>query len=164
MVVMREMPAWGVGHKAAAEFGVTYASYADALEGLPLYAIEEGVVRWNRAEGHKDLSMGGFPPRPAQLYALATEGKRELYLAAWRAKKALEWVEKQGVEWTPERKRAEREKAIAMGFLNPDGSSVPLAPARRFSDAPRPRMTPQQVAAQLRAAAERGGDDVGEVI
>src|SRR5215469_5980253 len=40
--VGRAMPAWGVPMKSAAEYGVTFASYADALESLPLWAIEEG--------------------------------------------------------------------------------------------------------------------------
>jgi hypothetical protein len=126
-VIMREMPAWGVSQKHAGEFGVTYASYADALEGLSLYAIEEGVARWNKAEGHEDLKMGGFPPRPAQLFALANEGKLELYMAAYRAKLALEYVERQA----PLPKSAEEQAANAAKI-----KEMMAAPARKFPPQP----------------------------
>lgn len=163
-VVMREMLAWGVPAKHAAEWGVTYASYADALEGLPLYAIEDGVVRWNRAEGHRDLSMGGFPPRPAQLFALANEAKRELFMAAYRAKLALQHVEKQGVEWTPERKRAERAKMIAMGLLTEDGKPAFSIKAKSMPSLA-PRVSQHEIAERIRAKASPAPyDDVGVVV
>lgn len=168
-VVMREMPAWGVSPKHAAEWGVTYASYADALEGLSLYAIEEGVARWNRGEGHKDLSMGGFPPRPAQLYLLANEGKRELYMAAYRAKLALEYVERQAPRQVP----AEETAKVAEDFR----ALASTLRGRAMPEAPRPKFSQHELAEQLRrtdAQARQGGapisrshiepEDSGEVL
>lgn len=158
-IVMREMPAWGVGAKHAAEYGVTYASYADALEGHSVYAVEEAVVRWNSGQRIDDLKMGGFPPRPAQLGLLAQEAKTELYMAAYRCGLALKHIEKKPEVWTPERKRAEREKAIAMGLLTPDGK-VNFEIKPRSMDAPRPTRPPSAVAQELRAMA----DDLGDVV
>lgn len=169
MVVAREMPAWGVSTKHAGEFGVTYASYADALEGLSLYAVEEGVARWNRGEGHKDLAMGGFPPRPAQLFLLANEGKRELYMAAYRAKLALEYAEVKA----PRQVSPEEAKKVAEDFR----ALASSLRGRAMPDAPRPKLSQHELAEQLRrsdAQARHGGapisrrhieaDDSGEVL
>lgn len=154
-VIAREMPAWGVTTKHAAEFGVTYASYADALEGLSLYGIEEGVLRWNRGEGHKDLSMGGYPPRPAQLYALAKLGQGELWMAAYRAKLALEHVEK-----TAPREISEEERqAVADGLKELAATFT----ERWTPQEQRPTKTPHQVAEELRAIAARG-EEIGDVL
>jgi hypothetical protein len=159
--VMREMPAWGVSHKNAGEWGVTYASYADALEGLSIYAIEDGVVRWNRGEDQPDLKMGGFPPRPAQLYILAQKSQQELHMAAYRVKRALEHVEAKSVEWTPERKAAEKARAIEMGLLNPDGSlAFKIGAVKGMPEAARPTTSRHDLAEKLRQAA----DDVGDVL
>lgn len=159
-IIRREMPAWGVGAKTAEDYGVTFASYADALEGHSVYCIEEAVVRWNSGQRVKDLQMGGFPPRPAQLGLLAQEAKTELYMAAYRAKKAVDYVEDKRVEWTPERRREERQKAIAAGYLTKDGAlQLPPAPPNPLHDA-RPGRSPHQVAERLRAMA----DGVGDVI
>jgi hypothetical protein len=155
-VVMREMPAWGVSQKHAGEFGVTYASYADALEGLSLYAVEEGVARWNRAEGHEDLKMGGFPPRPAQLFALANEGKRELYMAAYRAKLALEWAE----EKVPRQVDPEEAAKVDNDFR----ALASTLKGRAMPEATKPRFSQHELAAQLRRSAPRVEDDAGEVL
>lgn len=170
-VMVREMPAWGVSTRHAGEFGVTYASYADALEGMPLYAIEDGVVRWNRAEGHKDLSMGGFPPRPAQLYALAGEARRELFMAAYRARLATEYVEAH----VPRQVPPEEAEKVAADFK----ALAATLRGRPMPEAPRPRQTQHALAEQLRAAAgqakrfgapvsrkdiEPPADDVGDVV
>lgn len=169
LIIRREMPAWGVSAKAASDWGVAYASYADAMEGLCLYAIEEGVARWNRAEGHKDLSMGGFPPRPAQLFALANEGKRELYMAAYRAKLALEWAE----DKLPRQVDPEETAKVAEDFR----ALAASLKAKPMPEEPRPHMSQHAMAEQLRrtdAQARQGGapisrshieaDDVGEVL
>lgn len=127
-VMVREMPAWGVSTKHAGEWGVTYASYADALEGLPLYAVEDGIVRWNRGEGHEDLKMGGFPPRPAQLYALAAEGRRELFMAAYRARLAMEYVEEKLPPPISEEERARNAAAIREMMAKPREHLPPQPP------------------------------------
>lgn len=151
-IVMREMPAWGVSTKHAGELGVTFASYADTLEGLSAYAVEEGIARWNRGEGHKDLAMGGFPPRPAQLFALASEGKRELYMAAYRAKLALEYAE----DITPRQIDPEQAAKVAADFRDLAASLK----AKPMPEAPRPHMSQHAMAEQLRrsdAQARQGG-------
>lgn len=159
VTIMREMPAWGVSTKAAGEWGVTYASYADALEGLPLYAIEEGIIRWNRGEGMATLAMGGFPPRPAQLYLLANEGLRELRMASYRCKLATgdavaPKIEKDRPKVTEEDRKliGEQFRALAKNL----GVTGVQKPPSAFS----PRPSPQQMAEQLRARA----DEVGDVI
>lgn len=172
-IMLREMPAWGVSPKHAGEWGVTYASYADALDGLPVYAVEEGVVRWNRAEGHKDLSMGGFPPRPAQLFALANEGKRELYMAAYRAKLAMEYVERQAPPPKSEAELAANAAAIREMMAKPQRRLPPQPPGVTmmawaqhcrdndlFEEGPPvpltsiPRRSPHEAAEEIRAHAQ----------
>lgn len=151
----RAMPAWGVSTKQAGEWGVTYASYVDALEGMPLWAIEEGIVRWNRGEGHKDLAMGGFPPRPAQLCILANEARRELFMAAYRAELAVKYVEQKAPrQVSDEERQAVRDglKQLALNFRT-----------RAIPDAPAPTRSRQELAAQLLAKAERH-EDVGDVV
>lgn len=125
-IIMREMPAWGVGTKQAEEYGVTYASYADALEGLSGYLIEEAVVRWNQGLRQENLKDAGFPPRPAQLAMLAQEAKIELYTAAYRARMALAYVEKE----LPRQISDEERKDVGSMF-------------RELAAAPRPKIPPQ---------------------
>lgn len=156
--VMREMPAWGVSTKAAGEWGVTYASYADAMEGLPLYAIEEGIIRWNRGEGMATLAMGGFPPRPAQLYLLANEGLRELRMAAYRCKLALGEATAPRVEKDRPKVTEDERKKIGEDFRR---LAATLGVTGPKTAAPiRPGTSPQQMAEHLR----RRADEVGDVI
>lgn len=180
-IIMREMPAWGVGSKQAAEFGVTYASYADALEGLSAYLVEEAVVRWNNGQRQGSLKDAGFPPRPAQLAMLAQEARNELYMAAYRAKLALQYVEKEIPRQITEEERKEvgpmfRELAAAPrpsfppqppgitmadwirkcreeGLVNEPGAEPPRAPGQ----------TKAEMAEALRAHAA-AEDDPGDVI
>lgn len=151
--VARHMPAWGVAPKTAEVWGVTYSSYADALAGMPLYAIEQAIIRWNRGDGQKDSAAGGFPPRPAQLFKLADEAKRELHMAAYRAKLVLRDSQgAYGEEWTPERKKAERQKMIDQGLLTKDGKPNFAIGGKGIPSIPR-KESPQELAAQLRASA-----------
>lgn len=157
--IMREMPAWGVSTKAAGEWGVTYASYADALEGLPLFAIEEGIIRWNRGEGMATLAMGGFPPRPAQLYLLANEALRELRMATYRCRLATGEVTAPRIEADRPKTTPEERKKIAEDFRRLAASLGTSGP--KSSDTVRaPGPTPQQMAQQIRQRA----DDVGDVV
>lgn len=192
--VARSMPAWGVGTKHAAEWGVTYASYAEALEGMPLYCVEDAIRRWNRGEVHKDLAAAGFPPRPAQLALLAADSRRELLMAAYRAKLAVEHVEQQQAKPRfTEEERARNAEAIKAMLAKPVKHVPPQPPgvsavewARRCREegnlldqpvpAPRRHATPQEAAqALLREAsgvARAGGapisqrhiDDPGDVV
>lgn len=174
-IIARRMVAYGITANAAYSHGVTWESYLSALEGLPPHAIEDAFDRWGRGEGVKDVVAAGFPPRPPQLALLAQTAKREVFSAVYRARKALEHVEKTGVEWTPERKRIEREKMIAAGYLNQDGSpNMGDLKLRGMPEHERPRQSSQEAAEAIRRSAEardrgmpvsrRHADDVGDVI
>ncbi len=156
--VMREMPAWGVPLKTAGVMGVTFASYADALEDFSLYAVEEAIARWNSGQAVDNIKDAGFPPRPAQLALLAADVRGEVYMARYRVKLALEYVEKT----VPRITEAEREERGAqlrdlLGELGARRKPNPLEDTR-------PRLTPAQVAEQLRAAAPAPKSEVGDVI
>ncbi len=162
-VIARRMVAYGVTSNLAFSHGVTWDSYVGAFEGLPLYAIEDAFDRWDRGEGVKDIAAAAFPPRPPQLALLAVQAKQEVFTAAYRAKKALAHVEKEGVEWTRERRLAERQKMIDAGYLNPDGSPNITLKSRGMPSAPRPAFSQHELAEQLRrtdAEARRGGAPV----
>ena len=152
-VIVRKMPAYGVTAKHANEWGVTFESYLTALDGFPLYAVEDAFARWDRGEGTKTIEAAGFPPRPPQVALLAQEGKREIFTAAYRARKALLQVEKRGVEWTAERKREERQKMIDQGLLTPEGKPNFTVGAKPMPNVP--RRDPHEVAEQLRNAEAR---------
>ena len=155
-IVGREMPAWGVSAKHAAEYGVTFGSYVDALEGLSAYCIEEGVVRWNSGQRQEDLKSAGFPPRPAQLAMLATEARNELFMAAYRAKLAVQHAEEKAPRVISDEERAQVKAGMAdllRQIGSPKGMPEPV----------RPTVSPHEMAERLRAASARQ-DDVGEVI
>jgi hypothetical protein len=156
-ILIRHAPAYGVHAKNAAEWSMLFGTYLDALAGLPAYAIEDAFLRWNRGEGHADIRMAGFYPKAPQLVILAQAGKAELYTAAWRARRALEYVEKKLPHPISEDERkanSERLKALA-DTLAGGGRSVASA-------APAPGLTRHQMAERIRAAATPG--DVGDVI
>lgn len=175
--VAGQMPAWGVSAKAAEVWNLTYASYADALDGMPLYAVQEAIIRWNQGKAVKDIAAAGFPPRPAQLVTLAEEAKRELYMAAYRVGLALK-TEEAAEAWTPERKREERQKMIDQGLLTEDGKPNFALGGKPIPN-DRPKIDQHALAEQLRAAAgqarrfgapvsrkdiEPPADDVGDVV
>lgn len=177
-VLIRHAPTYALQARADGEWSQLFEVYLDALEGFSVHNIEGAFLRWNRGEDMKDPAMGQFFPKPAQLVALATKDKSEVWMAAYRAKKALDFVEKTGQDWTPERRAAERQKSIDAGHLNPDGSLKLPPMGRRMPEAPRPTSSPQQLAQELRQAdakARLGGtpisrhhteepDDVGDVV
>lgn len=158
-ILVRHAPHFGISAKMAGEWGSFFGIYLDALAGLSAYAIEDAFVRWNRGEGHADIRMAGFYPKAPQLYLLATTARNELATAVYRAKRAMEYVENQAPRDIPpaeQKKVAEDFKALA-AQLHPRRIPDQLAPA--------PRMSPQQMADQLRAMADRRpADDVGDVI
>lgn len=160
-VVMRRMVAYGVTANLAFSHGVTWESYVAGLEGLPIHAIEDAFDRWDRGEGVKDIVAAGFPPRPPQVALLAQQAKQEIFTAAYRARKALDHVEKTGAEWTHERKAAEKAKMIELGYLNPDGTANLNGFSLKGMPQPeKPRWTPHELAERLRqsdAQARQGG-------
>lgn len=180
-IVARRMVAYGITTNAAYQHGVTWESYLAGLRGMPAYAIEDAFDRWDRGEGtNGNLAFAGLPPKPPQIAILAQAGKTEIWTAAYRARKALDHVEKAAQHFTPEQRAAERQKMIDAGYLNPDGSPNLTPSLKGMPEAPRPRHSPQELAAALRAtdaAARHGGapisrrhiepppvDDVGDVL
>lgn len=178
-VLIRHAPTYALPTRPEGEWENFFGVYLDALVGLSVHALEDAFLRWNRGEDMKDPAMGQFFPKPAQLFALAQKAKTEVWMAAYRARKALEHVEKQGAEWTPARRAEERKKMIEAGYLNADGTPNLILAPKVMPEMSRPRVSPQQMAEQLRrtdAQARQGGapisrrhieapaDDVGDVL
>lgn len=155
-VVARRMVAYGVTTNLAFQNGVTWESYLAGLEDLPLYAIEDAFDRWDRGEGTKgNLAAAGFAPRPAQVAMLAQAAKAEVWMAAYRARKALEHVEKtQGRDVPPEVRKAVGADLAALAASLKGGKGMP--------NIPRAGSTPQEAARRLREAAGRQAP--GEVL
>ena len=151
-ILVRHAPAYGVHAKGPEEWAALFGSYLDALDGLSAYAVEDAFLRWNRGEGHKDLAMSGFYPKPPQLVQLAQAARQELYSAAYRGRKALEYVDRPAAAQIPSEDRA-RMAAEMRALADRMRREVPTAPA--------PSMSRQQVAESLRSAAPA---DVGDVI
>lgn len=152
-ILVRHAPAYGVHAKGPEEWAALFGSYLDALDGLSAYAVEDAFLRWNRGEGHKDLAMSGFYPKPPQLVQLAQAARQELYSACYRGRKALEYDDRPAGAQIPAEDRArmaEDMKALAASMRR----EVPLAP--------RPTVTPQQAAQRAREAAV--ADEVGDVV
>lgn len=155
-VLIRHAPTYALTVKHDGEWAQIFGVYLDALEGFSVHALEDAFVRWNRGEDMKDPHMGQFFPKPAQLVHLANKAKKDVWMAAYRARKALEGVDNAPPpKPTPEERQAVGEQLAALGATL--GTSVALKP---LPEAMRPRMTPQQVAERLRD----GVDDVGIVV
>lgn len=179
-VLVQQAQLLGIGQRGEDEWADLMGIYLTQLKDFPLEAIEEAFAKWNRGELYpKDVGRHAFFPKPAELHALGTLHLTDMRIAAYRARKALEHVEKAGVEWTPERKAAERQKMIDQGLLTADGKPNFQIKAKSIPD-DRPRLSPHQMAEQLRAsdaAARYSGapisrhhitpapvDDIGDVI
>jgi hypothetical protein len=127
---------YGIGEMAPEAWITSMEIYFEALKDFSAEALRDAFLRWGRGEDMKDSAMAQFFPKPAQLVMLARKSKAEIYVAAYRARKALDQVEREGPAWTPERKRQERQKMIEQGLLTPDGKpnftigakSIPAAP------------------------------------
>lgn len=142
-VLIRHAPTYAITVKHDGEWAEMFGVYLDALEGFSVHAIEDAFLRWNRGEDMKDPAMGQFFPKPAQLVHLANKAKSEVWMAAYRAKKALEHVEITQPREIPEEER----QAVAAG-LRELADTFKL---KELPEAAKPRMTPGEVAARLRA-------------
>lgn len=156
-ILVRHAPHYGITQKLAGEWGAFFAAYLDALEDLPAYAVEDGFLRWNRGEGHADLKMASFYPKAPQLYMLAQKGKTELWMAAYRAEKALAYADKKSHEAPPPEVR----KEVAGNLADLLGE---LKGARKMPDPFAPRVSPQQMAQQIRSAAVSPGNDASNPV
>jgi hypothetical protein len=150
-ILIRNAPAYGVSAPAGGNWAFLFGPYLEALEGYPAYAIEDAFLRWNRGEGHANLQMASFYPKPGQLVMLAQKGKAELFMAAYRAERALKEAEKAPRKISDDERRqvAEGMRALAASMQ-----------AKRIPDPGTPRKSPQEVAAELRAKAEKDFDVV----
>lgn len=135
--LIRHALALGVSDRSQAEWADLFSIYQKALGHFSMAAIESAFDRWHKRELYpNDPGRHGFFPKPAELYELAQRYMNEIGMAAYRARKAIEFAEDKGVEWTPERKRIEREKAVALGYITEDGKPI-LAPViKTIPDAP----------------------------
>lgn len=140
-ILIRMAPVYALPPRPDGEWKALFEAYLDALDGFSAYQIEDAFRRWNRGEDMKDPAMGQFYPKPAQLVHLANKAKTEVWMAAYRARKALEHVEAQPRQVSPE----ERE-TVAAGLRE---LAATFKPKSLPSDM-RPRLTPQEVAAKLR--------------
>jgi len=86
----RQKIVFGLGSWSATEWSQALSIYFDALADFSAVAIEEAFSRWHRGEGMSDPGMAQFFPKPAQLVALATKARAEIWVAAHRARQAVE--------------------------------------------------------------------------
>lgn len=183
-ILVRHAPHYGVQAKSGEEWAALFGAYLDALRGLSAYAIEDGFVRWNRGEGHADLRMAGFYPKSGQLFILATAGRNELATAAYRAKRAMEYVEEKLPRQMTEEERRANTAAIQRLMAEPAKKLPPQPPGVSLKDwaaqcresgnvestIPRtyqgPKLSPQQMAERIRASvgAAPGANMVGDVL
>lgn len=168
-VLVRMAPVYALPSRPDEEWASFFGVYLDALEGFPAFAIEGAFLRWNRGEDMKDPAMGQFYPKPSQLVALATKAKAELWIAAGRAQKALERIERQAPRMTEEQRR-ENSAAIRALASKPLGRLPPQPPGVSLKDwaeqcrregveripetPPAPKPSRHELAEQLRRAAD----------
>jgi hypothetical protein len=155
-IMARQKVVFGLGNWEAAEWTTATRVYYEALEGYSADIIEDAFLRWNRGEGMKDPAMGQFFPKPSQLVALAARSKAELLTAAYRARRAVEHVEK-----APREISAEERAQVAEGLRE-------LARTFRGRALPtlrKPSISPQEMAERIRAQAPpEPSDDPGIVL
>ncbi len=155
-VLIRHAPTYAITAKSNAEWAELFGVYLDALAGFSIHAIEDAFLRWNRGEDMKDPAMGQFYPKPAQLVALATKAKNEVWMAAYRARKALEFS-----EVAAPRKRTDDEVTeVAQGFRD----LVETFKAKTIPEDLKPTRTPADVARELRMMATKPVNDVEEPV
>lgn len=153
-VLIRHAPTYALTARHDGEWAEMFGVYLDALEGFSVHAVEDAFVRWNRGEDMKDPHMGQFFPKPAQLVHLANKAKTEVWMAAYRARKALEGAERSETpKPTLEERQAVGEQLAALA------GSLTVKP---LPDYVKPRLTPQQVAQRIRDLGEE--EDVGIVL
>lgn len=141
--LVRHAPALGVHAKDDGEWAALFGVYLDALADLPLGAVSEAFARWHRSELYpKDPGRHAFFPKPAELYSLAAPWWTKIRTAAWRARRAVEYVERKLPREIPEEER----KAVAEGLKT---FAEQLAKRREIPRAVGPRMSRQAMAEQI---------------
>lgn len=161
-ILVEHTPQYGITAKMAGQWVTFFGHHLDALEGLPAYAVEDAFLRWNRGEGQTSVEWAKVYPTSAQLFLLAQKGKSELWLATYRAEKALAYHEAKKAPPPEVRKEVGGKLADLLGELKG---------ARKMPDPFAPRVSPQQMAQQIRSQAGEvrdptapPADDVGDVL
>lgn len=161
-ILISNAPAFGIGSKAPEEWATLFGSYLVALEPLSAEALEDAFLRWNRGEMYpKEPGRHAFYPRAAELFHLAQKSRLELGTAIWRARKALEYVDRlPKPQPTPEERAARRQALIDEGILDANGN-VTLGPKTVLGQTSATTRSafagesPQQMAQRLYDAAQR---------
>lgn len=154
-VLVQKAPIYALPEKTAGEWEVIFRAYVEALAGFSVHAIEDAFRRWNQGEDMKDPAMGQFFPKPAQLVHLATKAKTEVWMAAYRARKALEKVQAEAPKVSPE-ERAQ----VAAGLKELAETFKPKPLPQSMA----PKMSPHEVAERIRNLDTVPFDDVGVVL
>ena len=154
----------------APKFGVPVAgadfwsAYLHDLARFPLPAVQGAFAAWAKPESHqRHPDMATIFPTPAQLVPFALAHRNALAQMRYRARKAVERVEKA----PPKITEAER-KEVGKSFAE----LAQMMKAKQPRDPFAPRLSPHQVAQQLRASASNPvaksdaapEDDVGDVL
>jgi hypothetical protein len=122
--------------------------YVDALGHMTVDCIASAFLAWRRGEGEKNPLWATIFPRPDQVVRLAQP--------FWLQEKARQYRERReresGRTFTAEERAAERQKMIDAGYLKLDGTPNLDLKVKEIPGISKPRLTPQQTAANLLAA------------
>lgn len=136
----RHALAFGITDRAPGEWNQLLGIYHEVLGKLPEEAIDEAFRAWGRNELYpKDPGRHAFFPKPNELFALADRAQREIQIACYRAKKAMEKIEGD----KPFVKKPE--DAAKISSMLADFKAKPMPTPKG------PRQTQAQIAAALRA-------------
>lgn len=164
LIMTKQRVVFGIGDREAGEWTLVLEGFYGVLQEFSAGAIEEAFIRWNRGEGNAKPGLGAFFPQPSQLYPLAKKAKNEVWVAAYRARKALEGTQPSRTGLTAEQRAQERQKLIDAGHLRPDGTFNTDFGLKTMAQPSRPQKSPQQMARELREVAARRASDIGDVI
>lgn len=145
LVLRRHAKILAVPDQSEEAWADMFGVYLDMLGPLPIESVNRAFERWHRGELYpKDPGRHAFFPKPAEVYSLAEPMMLELKMAAYRARKALDYVEaSRPREKSPEDAAAIREMLAEFRGV---AKSMPGDPRK-------PAESPQQVAQRLREAA-----------
>lgn len=127
-LLMEQCPGFGInrqdlGHE---EWVARWAPYLETLDGLPFACVAEAFAMWHRGEMYPaQKGRHAFYPKPVELHTLAGQARTKVMMMRARIKGAMEHQDRR-----PPRvdRTKNREEAIAMGLLNPDGTVAPYRP------------------------------------
>jgi hypothetical protein len=149
VLLIEKAPTYGVRSRSAGEWGAVWSDYLLTLAQLPLEAVEDAFLRWNRCELYPDApGRQSVYPKPSELYTLAQHSVRDLGNAKFRAKQALAWVERLPPPAPSAEEQAEVKRGMAELAAQLGGKPNPL------TDNLRPVGSQHQAAERLRSIAD----------